>query len=822
MILSAILFALADCDIHTLRMIEPPPAVPYVVPASAVPYPNRSDGSIRLSVNHLGAMYGTLNGLLQRSFFPRWNESIPADMADLTADDLPTYPFNKEGFGYDKRHKGYYVWAYLVPGNLGYYANPTNRDFFGDSLRFYRGAEFLDKVFSTETASLVLGSLDVWSDVRRYWLAVLPGVDNFDFPRMQTNFGGIEDYIAGFVVDDCAAHFSFSGEASPLFLGDLAFRPLLGDATPFSYHGYKELLDKDTGLLPEWAVKNLGYKGLPDFSLQYGDAAAGGASPDGSTRGKAYASAADAFLGEGAWAGLDMADVSRVVSPRVWWGQFALANFVLSLMKVQFLGMKQADWQSQMYAPFSRSKDKWYSCPTVRYSRQPFSGSYRDNKTAACGGFTYNGYVPGSGFHFSADWSEVNSAVDNQTAAEETSLDLGDPQNCKFVAAGWCDTAGSVNYSVQTSLGVYYPDSLVLDPSVVQPDDPFAGEPAETFAMQWYVEGRYFNADTGQLVLYVVPGTDSLGNRLPGVQFSDGSTEKPWKYMLLRSSGVGLPVTGLLTQNRKVSFTGSVPAARHAFTGPSHKESGSQGADQPDDKSLWPMTFHHELYSAGVVKTRINSFTTVGISANPSAAQAVAGGGEFPEAQAYANLDGVNGVKILMRHKTERNNISSPGAWYSAWNSVYDMTSITNDITAIITRWREVYASQIGISASGDEAEREWQLRLNHPTIDAAKDVSDRAKKQLFDDAWKRCTSSRRSAYLVDGAFMSGFTGIDFDIGEGYTNVVVNGSVGAFQFNFGDSEDLKEDERRTSIAVGYEKRCLPFAYWNFPSINGND
>ena len=821
MMLSAILFAIADCDLRTLRMIEPPPAVPYVVPASDVPYPNRSDGSVRLSVNHLGAMYGTLNGYLQRRFFPRWNESIPPDLADLTADDLPTCPFNAEGFGYDRKYHYPYFWAWLVPGNLGDYANPTNRDFSGDSLRFYRGAEFLDKDFSAKTASLVTGSFDVWSDVRRYWLAVLPdGVANFDTPKTQASSSSVEDSIAGFVVDDCAAQLSFSGESSPLFLGDLAFRSLLGSATPFSYHGYRELLDKDTGLLPEWAVKNLGYKGLPDFSLQYGDAASGGASPDGSSR--SGASAADAFLGEGAWAGIDMADVSRVVSPRVWWGQFALANFVLSLMKVQFLGMAQADWASQM-CPSSYAMEHWNSCPSVRYSRQTFSGSYRDNKTAACGGFTYNGFIPGSGFHFSVDWSEVNSAVDYETAAEETSLDPGEPQNCKSVAAGWYDTGGSVSYTVTTSMGVYYPDSLIDDPSVVQPDNPFAGEPESVFAMQWCVEGRYFNADTGQLVLYVVPGTDSLGNPLPGVQFSDGSTERLWRYTLLRSSGVSLPVAGFLSQSRKVSFKGSVPAARHAFIGPSHKESGAQKEpDQPDDKSLWPMTFHHELYSAGVVKTRINSFTTVGISANPAAAQSVAAGGEFPEAEAYASLAGVNGVNILMRHKTERNNISSPGAWYSAWNSVCDMTSITNDIAAITARWREAYASQTGSSASSDEAEREWALQLNLPTVDAAKDVSDRAKKQLFDDAWKRCTLNRHSAYLVDGGFMSGFTGVSFDIGEGYTNMVVNGSVGAFSFSFGDSEKLKDTERRSSITVGYEKRSLPFAYWNFPSINGND
>lgn len=795
MILSAILLAVS-CDLHTLRMIEPPPQAPYVVDSSAIPYPRDGVGPVRLTGDHLGSMYGTLNGLLQRNFFTSWNESLPTNHAALSASDLPTADLDFGRFW--NRDQNY--WAYFAASRLGDYTNPTNRDFSADGIRVWRGAEILKDFFAR-----FIGD---WATVNPcYWLAVLPGAANMDRPKSQSD----AESVAGFVVDDLAAQYSFSAPSSPLFLGDLAFRSLTGSWTKFSFDGYPELLDKDFGLLPKWAVKNLEYKGLPDFTAQFPDVAAGGRSPDGSSRGTSWGSAADAFLGDGALASLDLATRGQTVSPRVWWGQFALANFLLSLTRTAFLGMRQADWAQQMvkFSPYSR--DKWYPCPSVRYSRQPFSGKYSDSKTALVGGIVYNGFTPGSGHHFTIDWSEVNAGVEAETASEEVSVDLGSPQNCPYVAAGWYDTDGSVDYTVQSSVSVNYPDGLYQDPYDAQPDDPFAADPA-ALGMQWSIEGRAFDPDTGKIELWIVPGDDSA-------RFSDGDSAKLWRRMRYR--GGEIPTSGTLYQSRRLAFAGSVPAGRHPFTGPTYREAGSQGDGQPDDKSLWPMTFHHELYSAGVVKTRINSFTTAGVSANSAAAQAVGGGAEFPEAQSYAAATGVDGVKILTRYKTERSNISSPGAWYSEWNSVYSITDITNDINSIAVQFREKYAQQTG-EASSDEVWREYFLKLNLPTVDDAKDVKTRAKKFVFDNAWTRCTSNRYPTNVVDGAFMPGYTAITFDVGDGYTNVVANGSVGAFSFYFGSSEKLKDAERRHSIAVGYEKRALPFAYWNFPSMNGNN
>lgn len=234
------------------------------------------------------------------------------------------------------------------------------------------------------------------------------------------------------------------------------------------------------------------------------------------------------------------------------------------------------------------------------------------------------------------------------------------------------------------------------------------------------------------------------------------------------------------------------------------------------------MTFHHELYSAGVVKTRINSFTTVGIATNASIVSSVANGGDFAVEASYNAGESMNDVYVLTRYRTERNNISSPGSWYSVWNSTYSMLDITNDIANVVTEFKDKHSPTVALSGS-DEAYRHLFTRFLKPTPDDAKTLGARAKKVVFDKAWKRCTSNRYPTNVVDGAYTPIEISIDrFDVGDSYTNVVAYGTIGSFSFNFGSAENLKDDEKRSSLAVGYEKRALPFAYWNFPSMNGNN
>lgn len=573
MILSAILLAIS-CDLHTLRMIEPPPVAPYLVDSSAIPYPNRSDGFLRLTGDHLGAFYGTLNGLLQRRFFPFWSESLPENYAALSASDLPTYDFSPKN--YETRT---FLWEHYAWQRLGAYFDPAKRDFSGDGIRVWRGAEILKNVLSGNRVGLTSTYFDYANVVPQYWLAVVPGRVNLD----ATSTSGADEYIAGFVVNDLSAHKTIKSGESPLFLGDLPFRPLLGDASPFSYGGYKELLEEDTGLLPKWAAKAVEYKGLPSLEKTLSSVSSAGRSPDGSHRGSIYGSAADFFLGDDAWANLDMADISKTVSPRVWWGQFALANFVLSLLKVQFLGMKQADWHAQM-SKDRVAKEKWYSCPSVRYSRQRFSGSYSDTLYATVPGIVYTGFTPGAGHTFTFDWEAITAATETVTPTESSSVSFDSPQNCKYLTAGWRDNEGFLYYDINTFTSVVYPDSLYQDPYDAQPDDPFAADPESVVGKQWAIEGRSFDPDTGVIELWIVPGYVD-GEKDPNARFSDGETEKLWKRMRLRSSE-NLEVGGYLNRFRKLGFAGYVPAGRHAFTGPTYREAGDQGVTQPDDKSL--------------------------------------------------------------------------------------------------------------------------------------------------------------------------------------------------------------------------------------------
>lgn len=819
------------CDIKTLRMIRPPLAMPDVVHSEYIPYPKSdAEGPFRLNEYAAGAFYGTLNGLLQRRFFPFWNESIPTEYAGLEGDSLWSLPFLSDVS---------VPWLFEDGDSnvLGSYANPTNRDFVNDGPRIVRGASLLKDTIDGDSVGMTKAAFDRYGNVPRYWLANLPAYLNFDTPKTVQTIDDASNttalaagrYVGNFILDDLVAQNSFSA-SRPFFLGDFAFKNLLGSSTPFSFHGYRELLDEETGLLPKWASDLAEAKKLKTLSTMFEEVADGGSDPLGSARGKAWGTEGDilsAFFDVSVLPSLDFALYSQFTSPRLWWGQFATANFVESLMQTQFLGMKQADWESQMVSPGAGDNSKWHSCPSVRYACQPFSGSFTrwQYAGAPAGSVTYQGVV-GSNHSLDmtvkVDWTTVDSIIEDTEVESSDTLTLDDTIHSTHVTAGWFDSGGGVAYRIRPSITITDRD---IGPytETGNPDfgNPFYSDPAAATRGKWAI--RMWQFDSGNhFYLDVVAraiSKDADGNvisRDPNAVFSDGSHRKSYRQVRVNLGSPGDNLSSTIEKTTKLQFQGRVPVSRCDFTGPTWREAGGQPSTRPDDKSLWPMTFNHELYDSGVLRTRINSFTTIGFSTE----RHVAIGCAYGDFESYGRVgmdeEAVSKSHILTRHQTERNDISSPGSWYSAWNRAYSTASIKDDIETVATTIREYLINDE--EGSSSDKNHAIYMEYNLPTIDAATNLTKQALKYGVSNAWNRLTINKSDTFTIHPTYTQSEVDIEF---TDPTNFVFSGILGSLHGVIGNDTSLQDSERRRSIGVAYEKRCLPFAYWKFPSMNGS-
>lgn len=795
----------------------------------------------RLTAALATSMYGSFDATLQRRIFPAWycwGQQRTLALKDVPTADFVSVPSN----------------AYMMAGNpnffehgaspLGEYMSASNRNFKFVGQRIWKVDALAADAIADDGFGIAKAPLDKDGDfAAHYWM------DSASLSSSAT----YTDLFGSFTNGDPLAHAKWEDVAAInrgerahfLFVGDYHDDGLLPSGI-FGRRGYRHMRQ----ILPEWAKQIFALDNVRTFDDVFPENAQSTSST--------YRRNSHDFTylaSEGSLTSFrdTSVDYKTPRSARIRLEPFGLLNSVASLCDTAFLGTDVATWENQMCSspasdgtPAVNSHD-WVSHPLPRYlyRRVKFNGSSSGSVTLPevqgkikqwLMSFEGGDDHPASRFYFVPDgWTTPgDEKLSSMTLSGE--IKSVTTQVVETVTAGWRDTGGSVNMGGSCFVNVYggclrsvYKPTEVpaLFPNPIPPGS--AAESA-TWVLTSDYSGRF-----NELWVYIEPGIIDLpdGTRGPDPNaVIDGFTKVTvgYYYVTLDPSkevvtdGLALCDVGNMEMfmSAGMEYEGVVPDEVCPFAGPTFLDDAAHGTVEDkteieefaNSRSLLPVTFSQELYKAGIVSTRAFSYTAVGVSTNAAIVKSVSEGSGFnATAGIQAGDPGQNRwTSVYTRYAAPTMTARSVAAWQNIWKTFVTKRQIDEDVGKVADAFRSRLEPVTGDPAATAEFEKHALL----PTMEAAKaKFGLNAKKALFKGLFKKLSEG-------DGVAVSfSWHPYEYTFTDGLMPDLCAQSgrgVGTFVFTILDNSSEAVDGVRSSIAVGYDKKGLPFADWQFPAM----
>lgn len=768
-----------------------------VVREKDIPYPKTTaavspyDGgwtSGRLT-DRLGfAMYGSFDAILQRYIFPRWY-NWGAQKA-LAVGDVCSYDFfpatnmTIKGRSYLNRQGSPFFFSLPpttttaldnlnevdVSPSLGYFNNGASRDFSAKGVRIWV-ADDLAYCAITNSVYGLSSSWDLSGDAcAHYWLAPESVASS-----LVTSTELLEDPLGS---APWASQFF-------LFLGDYNQSDIFPGT--FSRIGYTELKD----IHPSWALSYYENKGYESFATLFADY----------TLAKRTKDSIGTLLNGGDGAQWLKGVAAKPKTKRITLDRFALLNSAASLCQTAFLGTKTAKWeQISESASIGQPLYPTQPCADIRYKSVVYQGTLSSSNSVEVNLTPlYNEEYATWGLRgdlASAIQSLVSGGMDFD--GEITSVYT---QYVSSVSAGWYDKTAKAGIFGSVAMGVSLADIAIEYPPAGISWNPFDNEP-EAKKGTWVLDATVMDKT---VFLQIIPAkvVDDEGNLVddPKSVFADGSTTRSLCHGHFKFRD-GTNVQFPLDVNISIAFKGREVLDVCDFYGPTFMETGGLDAiDSTYDKSLLPVTFAQQLYSAGIVKTALPAYQTVGVAAGLSAAAAVAENGDF-------SGDALEKY-VYSRYVPPTIKFGSKVGWEGGWRAFITKSDIDTTFEDGVAKFM----------TNQQTFDKSIFLYTHDPTRKAALDGYSNDAKNLF-------TQKLIGAFSSPSA--TDFYPAEYVFYPGAVQVITDGEIPGDYFlgtvvvyvYFAPITDGLDDIKRSSLAVTYDKKALPLAFWNFPAMNG--
>ena len=561
----------------------------------------------------------------------------------------------------------------------------------------------------------------------------------------------------------------------------------------FNRLGYAELRD----IHPGWATSYYTAKGYKCFADIFSDSLQ-------SQGGGRITESVSALINGGVGTAWLNGVYKKPQTSRITIDRFALVNSAASLCQTAFLGTQTADWGQLL----------WYDadplfptqpCALFNYSSIVYSGFLKATNTIPV-------YVSAVriGDGSSLQWKlvgDLSSALDRLTSADLSfsgGITSVVTQNCSSVSVGWYDETASAGISGKFEAGIALSDIAIEYPLTGFPD-PFENDPAAAEG-QWKLVSTVMGEDQ-LIIIGIEPAEiwidDDHWGPDPKAVFADGSTSKTLAQGYIRPrDGMGDVLD--LYMSVDLAFKGREFVAPCPWMGPTQGKDPEYDGSGKNDHCLLPVTFNQQLYSAGLVRTALPSYTSVGVQANLAAAASVADSNlfEFP-----STLE--TDAAVYTKYAPAPMKFGSKVGWENGWRSFVEKADVDADIAACIAE-----------SMKGSQTFDPTKFLHTYDPTSAAALGGYGSNKHALDTMM----SSLRSSFATDDATTAEIVQGTFQpnsyesITDGVIPADYHLGIVTFHVRFAPDKDKLSDVRRSSYAAAWDKKALPLAYWNFPAM----